>query len=163
MKKFIIDSGFSFLVVISLMMGCTKSNNYEEIPLEYAGCPCEQRNSFIRKNSLKDVFLFDAAKTSMSEMRDLSLKDNASIFVSYSAKSDTAILYSYTLVSNIMNISIGYICNFPQTAKDWTIPLNGELISFSADSFVACYASPSAGFTQTYSDNILTSFKRKVK
>lgn len=142
--------------------GCEKDNEYEEIPLEYTKCPCEQETSLIKKVEIKDVLLFDATKTSFSEMRQLSLNGKEAEFVYYSPETDSTIYYNFKNVDVAYFNSIGYLCNFPSSAKTWKIPFEGIYISFTADEFEACYGFPSIGFN-AYVEYVLTSLKRKIK
>lgn len=144
-----------------IVIGCEK--DYEIIDLKNAKCPCEHETNFIKKTSNENVLLFDANKTTLSEMHEFSYKNNSAVFISYTPESDSTYLYYFKDISNENYLGISYICNFPEIAKSWTIPSNGIYISFTADAFEACYSYPSAGFTQLYSDIILTSLKRKVK
>jgi hypothetical protein len=162
MKVLKSKTGILFLFLFVMEVGCEKSNEYEEILLEHTSCSCEQA-TFIKEVEIKDVLLFDATKTSFSEMRHVSLNGKEAEFISYSPETDSTIYYNFKNVDAAYFNSIGYICNFPSSAKTWKIPSDGIYISFSADVFEACYGYPSVGFTQTYTDNILTSLKRKVK
>jgi len=161
MKVLMLKTGILFLLLFIMEVGCEKSNEYEEILLEYTSCSCEQA-TFIKEVEINDVLLFDATKTSFSEMRQLSLNNKEAEFISYSPETDSTIYYNFKNVDVAYFNSIGYICNFPTSAKEWTIPLNGIYISFSADEFEACYGFPSIGFN-AYIEYILTSLKRKVK
>jgi hypothetical protein len=168
MKRTILKTSFIFLlpvaIGISLMgAGCEKEDSYEEISLEYSKCPCDHETNFIKEVEIEDVLLFDASKTSFSEMKNLSSDGERSLFVSYSLETDSAVFYSFREISNVPYTSIGNICNFPNEAKEWEIPFNGIHISFSAKVFEACNGLPSIGFTQTYTDNILTSLKKHSK
>jgi hypothetical protein len=162
--KTVIFKLISALLLLGLMgWGCEKENEYEDIPLEYMKCPCEHETDIISEISLDNILLFDADKTSMLDMRKLSLKENSSLFISYSSNSDSIIYYSFKEISNVTYVGIGKICNFPEIAKEWEISPNGDIVSLSAKVFEACDGSPSVGFKQTYTDNILTLLKRQIK
>jgi hypothetical protein len=149
---------------VLLGAGCEDDeDNYESITLEYIKCPCEHETNFLKEVEIDDILLFDASKTSLSEMVGLSSDGERSLFISYSPETDSTVFYSFAKISNISYSDIGYICNFPNEAKHWEIPSNGITISFSAKVFEACNGSPSTGFTQTYTDNILTSLKKYTK
>lgn len=145
------------------MGGCEAEAQYEDISLEYTRCPCEHETNFIKQVSLNNVLLFEASKTSFTEMKEISSHGEESEFVEYFLEKDSAVFYSFKKISNIIYVGIGYICNFPQKAREWVIPHGGIEISFTADTFDSCKGVSSVGFTQTYSDNILISLKRKIK
>jgi hypothetical protein len=151
------------LCAVLLGAGCEKDDSYEEISLENTKCPCEHETNFIKEVEIKDVLLFDESKTAFSEMKNLSSDDERSLFISYSSETDSTIFYSFMEISNETYTSIGNICNFPNEAKEWEIPSNGIHISFSAKVFEACKGGISVGFTQTYTDNILTTLKKHTK
>ncbi len=165
MKTVILKMGFIFLFLALTGAGCEDNddNQYEKIPLTNFECPCDHETDFIKEVTMQDVLLFDAAKTSYPNMKELSFDGTEAIFVSHSYESDSTIFYSFRGTSTDMGyLDIGYICNFPEVAKKWTIPSQGIYISFTAKVFHACHGHPSVGFT-TYTDNILTSLKRKIQ
>jgi hypothetical protein len=152
------------LCVVLFGAGCKKEEAYyENIPLEYTKCPCDSEMSFIKEAAMDEILLFDASKTSLSEMKNLSSNGERSSFMSYSPETDSTVFYSFTKISSETYLSIGYICNFPNEAEQWQIPSNGIHISFSVKVFEGCNGLSSVGFTQTFTDNILTSLKKHAK
>ena len=150
------------LCVVLLGAGCNDKDdekNYENISLEYTKCPCDSEMDFIKEITMNKILLFDTTKTTFSEMQELSLVGDSSQFISYNPESNNAILCT----KKGIYIGIGYFCNFPETADEWEIPSDGILISYSADVFKSCKALSSIGFSTSYSDNILTSFKKYNK
>ncbi len=149
-----------FVLIFTLMgAGCEKEKKYEDIPLEYIKCPCNNDTSFTRKITIQDVLLFDASKTSENEMRSLSFDGEKSQFISYHKDTKSALLC-------IIRVSMEYIsdiCNFPATINALEIPLTGETVSLNADIFEPC--TPKAHTTySSYSNNcVLTSLKRRIK
>jgi hypothetical protein len=158
MKTLIIKTSFFILLLFMMGAGCKKYDKYEVISLEYVKCPCNLEMSFIKEVTMDKILLFDTTKIAISEMQTLSLNGESSIFVCYNPERNNAIIYSYQRLYR--GIGIGYICNFPETAREWEIPLNGIYISFSADAFESSRAQGSIGFLVFYSDNVLTSLKK---
>jgi hypothetical protein len=146
-----------FLVLFGLSLmgaGCKKGDVYKEIPVEYKKCPCDRNTKFIKTVTLQNALLFDAKKTSFSKMKDLSFDGEGSLFISYST--DTTVLYS---IHGDM-VGIGYLCNFPEEAKEWGISPNGLHIVFSYDEFELC--DPKVSVTiNTYANLVLTALKKR--
>ena len=161
--KTILKISIIFLLFSLMGAGCEKEDSYEAISLDYSKCPCDHETNFIKEVEVKDVLLFDESKITFSEMKNLSSDHKSSLFISYSPETDSTIFYSFMVISNETYTSIGNICNFPNEAKEWEIPSNGIHISFSAKVFENCNGLPSVGFTQTYTDNVLTSLKKHTK
>ena len=161
MRTVFIKIGFSFLLLSVLGAGCEKEeNDYENIPLEYTQCPCGSEKSFIEEITMNKILLFDTTKTTLSEMKELSLVGDSSQFISYNPESNNAIFYSQ---NKMYSSSLGYFCNFPETAVEWEIPTDGILISFSAEAFESCKAVGSIGGWTSFTDNVLISLKKYNK
>ena len=161
MKGLIIKIGSVFLLFLFLTgTGCKRDSDYEIIPIEYLKCPCSSDMDFIKSCTLEKVVLFDSTKTTFEEMRKFTLYGDSSTFVSYNPESNNAVLYSH---KGLYYGGIGYICNFPEAAKYWEIPYNGIRISFSADIYETCRPCFSVGGWISFSDNVLTSFKKYDK
>jgi hypothetical protein len=156
MKPFILNTGIAFLLLFMIGAGCEKENEYEVIALEYSKCPCDSEKSFVKKVTIDKILLFDTTKTSFSDMRELSLNGDKSRFVCYNPESNNAVFYSYTGITG----EIGYICNFPEAAREWVISSEGIYLSYSADIFETCKEVGSIGGWTFFSDNILTSLKK---
>ena len=156
------------LFVLTGLLGCEDNDQGdvllqdENIPLEYVRCPCEREIEFLAQFTINDIYLFDASKTSKTEMKKFSTVGEESNFVWYLPKENRAVFYSYSTYSNIIYVGIGYFCNFPKIAKKWKIPHEGIKISFTADGYEACNGGFTIG-TSFYSDNILVSLIRKAK
>lgn len=150
-----------FLFLIMGIGGCEENENYpvyENIPLEYIKCPCGQETRFIKKVDFEDILLFDATRTPFDEMKQLSFNGERSLFISYIPENNNSAIYSiYTTM-----MGVGYICNLPNKVKEWEIPFAGQHVSLSADEFEVCELGGSIA-ANTYSDMVLTSFKRKIK
>src|ERR1035437_2752248 len=83
----------AFVLFFALMgAGCEKEKKYEDIPLEYIKCPCNNDTSFTRKITIQDVLLFDASKTSENEMRSLRVDGEKSQFIRYHKDTKSALL-----------------------------------------------------------------------
>lgn len=145
--------------------GCEKEEEYEDISLENIKCPCEHDVSFIRKITFENILLFYSKETTWDEMKAQTFDGEKSEFVSYSEESKSMIFYSIVNegLPTIGGVSICHVCNTPEKINEITIPSTGLLISFSADVFEVCYETPSIGFSQTNTEIILTSLKRKIK
>lgn len=158
MKTTILKVGV-FVLLLSLMgAGCEKEDSYEEISLEYSKCPCDHEANFIKEVEMKDVLLFDAAKTSFEKMKELTFNGERSLFVCYVAETDSTTFYS--IRTTMMGVS--YICNFPAEVKEYEISSTGINISFTADEFELCDPKNSIA-TNTYSNLVLTSLKKHTK
>jgi hypothetical protein len=83
-------------------------------------------------------------------------------YIEYYQDQDSAIYYNFENVNVAYNNSVGYFCNFPQSAKEWTIPYEGIYISFTTDVHEPCNGYPAIAF-DTYTENILTTLKREIK
>lgn len=142
------------LLFVFFGAGCQEKNELEGIPLEYIKCPCTHETEFIKTITYDSILLFDASKTSIAERKELSQDGDCAKYISYN-KSDTTFLYS---ICGTMT-GIGYVCNFPEIAKDWEIPKNGIIVSFSADEFKLCDP-PTSIATHTYANLVLTSLKK---
>lgn len=158
MKTTILKIGFIFLFLVTMGAGCEKEDNYENIPLEYAQCPCSNDLSFIKKITVENILLFNVKETTWDEMKAQTFDGEKSEFVAYSEESKSMIFYSIRTTMT----GISYVCNVPEKINDWTIPSTGVVISFYADEFELC--TPQGSITNnTYSNCILTSLKRKIK
>lgn len=158
MKTTLLKISFIFLFLSLIGAGCEKEDADEDIPLEYIKCPCDHDVDFLMNIEIHEVLLFDASKTSWDEMRSTTFDGETSQFVSY--EKDTKSAKLFTIRGAMTGIS--ELCNFPTTKYTWEIPLSGERISFSADSFNLCMPKGSTTNT-TYSNWILTTLKRKIK
>jgi len=163
-KKLKLFTLFLLLMPLCLVMlgaGCEKEDEkgYVNIPLEYTKCPCDSEMSFIEEVIISEILLFDTTKTTFTEMQGLSSNGDSYQFVSYNPESNNAVFYSYAP----LKVDIGYLCNFPEAARNWKIPSGGIYISYSIDRFESCNAKSSAGFKYSYTDNILTSLKKYTK
>lgn len=156
MKTIIIKTGLITLLLFMMGGGCKKDDEYEVITLEYVKCPCNLEMSFIKEVTMDKIMLFDTTKTAITEMQELSLNGENAMFVCYNPQRNNANIYTIRGES----VGIGYICNFPEIAREWEISSNGIYISYSANAFESCRALNSIGGTMYFSDNVLTSLKK---
>lgn len=145
-------------IIVLTAFSCEKEEQFDEIALEYLKCPCDHETDLIKEINLENVLLFDATKTSFSEMKEKSLDGECSLFFNYSPETDSTVFYS---ICNHM-VGLGYVCNFPQIVEKWEIFPDGILISISADEFELCIPKTSIT-TYTYSNLVLTSLKKLKK
>ncbi len=153
MKTKMILFGFVFLWG-SIVLSCKDTTLFENIPVTYQKCLCDHVTTFLKTISMNNVLLFDATKTTLSDMQKLSYSDGSSTYCVYVAKTDTAVLYK---IYGDMT-EIGYICNWPDAMKQIDIPAKGTPISFSADEYESCN-SPVSIATITYYNIILKTLK----
>ena len=146
------------IVLFSLALcGCSTNEETIDIALEEVMCPCDHEVDIWEYPFLeKNILLFDAAKTSLEDMKKISFdsKDGGSRFIIMGHESEQA-LY----IRNHYNM--GYICNFPEML-DWNIPSTGLRISCSGDVFATCESK--VGIPEYfYSNIVLTSLKIHTK
>jgi len=147
------------LCVVLLGAGCEKDEDYyENIPLEYTKCPCDSEMSFIKEVTMNEILLFDASKTSFSDMKDLSSNGEQSLFIYYTPETNNALVYS--IRTTMMGGS--NICNFPNVIQSWNISEKGDYITLSADEFELCEPKGAIA-ANTYSNYVLTTLKRKTE
>lgn len=148
------------LCIALLVAGCEKNDqdSYENISLEYIKCPCDHVANLIKEVKVEDILLFDVSKTSFSEMEDLSFNGERSLFVCYTPETDSALVYSIRTTMK----GVSYICNLPSEIDGWNISQKGDYISLSADEFELCEPKGAIA-SNTYSNYVLTSLKRKIK
>ncbi len=161
-KKIKILAIFLFLLPLCVALlgaGCDKNEDYyENIPLEYTKCPCDSEMSFIKKIAIDEILLFDASKTSFSDMKDLSFNGEQSLFIDYTPESNSALVYS--IRTTMMGVS--NICNFPNIILSWNISEKGDYITLSVDEFELCEPNGAIA-ANTYSNYVLKVFKKKNK
>lgn len=162
MKTLIIKTSFFILLLLIMGAGCEKDDEYEVITLEYVKCPCNSEKSITKEITKENILLFDASKTSISEMQELTLNGQKAEYICYYPEIDSALYCDFNNINIAYNNSIGYFCNFPEISKEWAIPYEGIYVSFSADVYEACNGYPTVAF-DTYSENVLTSLKRRIK
>jgi hypothetical protein len=161
MKTTILKFSAFVLIIVLMGAGCRKEKKYEDIPLEYIKCPCNNNDTILRwKIAEQDILLFDASKTSGDEMLRLSFHGEKprkeSVFINYHKDTKSAKL-CYIGVESIICI----ICNLPSTLNTLEIPLTGERVSLTADEFKVC--PPMESGNNTTINCVLTSFKRRIK
>jgi hypothetical protein len=142
--------------------GCEKDYEYEIITLKYFKCPCNSEKSITTEIIKDNILIFDANKTSISEMQELALNGQAAEYICYYPEKDSALFCDFNNINIAYNNSIGYFCNFPKISEEWVIPHEGIFVSFSADVYEACNGYPAVAF-DIYSENVLTSLKRRIK
>jgi hypothetical protein len=152
-----------FLLLLPLCValfgaGCKDDDNYENIPLEYTKCPCDLEKSFIKEVTMDEILLFDASKTSLSEMENLSSNGELSLFVCYTPQTDSVLVYSIRTTM----MGVGIFCNFPNRIQGWNISEKGDYISFLADEYELCEPQGAIA-ANTYSNLVLTTLKRRTK
>ena len=151
-----------FIVLFSLLtIQCERKHLYEEIPVGISKCPCDHEQSFIKTITINDILLFDINKLSFSEMIDKVLIGEKAEFICYFPEADSALYYYFLDVNISYSNSIGYLCNFPESAKEWIIPEEGICLSFSANEYEACNGHPGIGLN-TYTENVLTILKKRI-
>ncbi len=154
MKPKILKLSTVVLLFAFISAGCQDENEHEGIPLEYVKCLCDHETEFIKTITYDSILLFDASITSIAERKELAQDGDCAKYISYN-KTDTTFFYS---ICGTMT-GVSYVCNFPEIAKDWEIPKNGIIVSYSADVFKLCDL-PMSISTHTYAMLVLTFLKK---
>jgi hypothetical protein len=145
-----------------IVAGCENDDEYEVISLEYIKCPCNSEKSITTEIIKENILLFDANKTSIPEMQELTLNGQKAEYICYYPEKDSALYCDFNNINIAYNNIVSYLCNFPEISKEWVIPFKGIYVSFSADVYEACNGYPAVAFN-SYTENVLTSFKKRIK
>ena len=142
-----------YTLILLIIVGCGSSREDEEFGGEvpYIPCPCNEQPEAKIQFSKGEAYLFN---DSISEQ--LHYEIQRSCWIVFDSITNVAIL---TITSSgITNIC--KICNFPNFAKSWDIPLNGCKVYFEGVNYSPCVPKGSLGVVSHY-DYILTNLKRK--
>jgi len=162
MRRLIKDTRLLFLLLIFLGIKCESDDIYQEIPLGSSRCFCDHPQNLIKKIFVENVLLFDAEKLTLSEMIAKSLNGEKSNFISFSPETDSTLYYNISKINISYNNSIIFLCNFPEEAKEWNLPIEGIYVSFSANVYEACFGHPDIAFNSN-AEAILLTLKKKIK
>jgi hypothetical protein len=149
---------YSFLFMLFFITSCSKENiETGEVP--YAPCPCEEEKELTNlKIPDGEAFLF---KDSIPQQilvqinNKISQSNQAVKWIILDSKTNMANLHvskTETLLRKACKI-----CNYPDFAKEWDIPINGRKVFFSGIGYEAC--DPSGYGDAIYFDYVLTNFK----
>ena len=108
----------------------------------------------------KDVYLFkdDVPEQMFTQMHELSKRKQISYIV-FNSDTDHVGMDILPIQGSGNIISTGRICNFPDFAKEWTIPQNGVKVDVEGVTYEACWGG--GVLNKSYFDYILKSFKKK--
>jgi hypothetical protein len=136
---------------------------YEDGNVPFAPCLCEGQEQQLAGIAISqsEAYLFKDSIPKQIEkniQRDIHLPENKDGVKWIIYDSQTDIAYLYNGIHAILQIC--KICNYPDFAKKWDIPQNGQLVYFNGITYQAC--NPPGGIaTVSYFDFVLTHLKIK--
>jgi hypothetical protein len=115
---------------------CGEDDEWEDIPVEYVKCPCDNKVESDLVREFKDILMFDVSKTPQHERRDLTLneKEGLSTYVYV----DFEIGMAGVVIQTGNFITTFHICNFPVNKIPQTIPQNGLSVCMTGDVYEDC-------------------------
>jgi hypothetical protein len=138
------------LLILTSSFTCKKTEPETDGIVPYAPCSCEDKEQASLIFSPGEALLFKDSIPNDMAFQILS-------WIVFDSKTDTAIL---TIGGKGAIEHICEICNYPDFAKAWDIPINGCKIYFEGIAYAPCI--PKGGIaTVSYYDYILTVLKRK--
>jgi len=145
-------------VFLFMAFGCEKerADEYEDIPVQYAKCPCNHDTDFVKKISYENVLLFDSAKTTFNQMEKLSFNGEYSEFLYYTENGSL----QFRSIRSMHRIVT--VCNPPTKAlKKIMIPDEGIIVKFEGELYPSC----EENFIMEiiYENLVLTTFKIKKR
>ena len=150
----------NFCVYILLLAlggdGCKKTEVIDNTQFVIKKCPCDHETKFYGSVIMDKILLFDASKTSLQQMKDLSFNENQSFFVCYFPNEESLTCFDFFQPGWS---STSFVCNFPPFIKKWVIPATGIHISFLANEYELCNGKGGPSLQNFYSDLVLISIK----
>jgi hypothetical protein len=116
----------------------------------YVPCPCEEKEEVADIEIPKNALFF-------SDSVPLSVENKYNAWVIYHTETDSTTLF---IQINPSMTQIINICNFPDYAKKWTVPIQGYDIYLKGKLYRPCYEPPHYG-DKIYYDYVLTNLKLK--
>jgi hypothetical protein len=151
---------YSFLFTMFLITSCSKEGSETgEVP--YVPCPCEEEKELASFSiPTGEAYLFkDSIPQQIWFQINIKISESNEVvkWIIFDTKTNRAVLQvgkTDTLLRKVCEI-----CNYPDFAKEWDIPINGRKVYFEGITYQACNP---AGFADAvYLDYVLTNFKLK--
>jgi len=144
-----------FVVLLMLAGGVTSCKKEKNGNVPYKPCPCKNKpasNSFSRG----EAYLF---RDSVPRQIIFDIDPAVSGIIYYSETGEAYIGFRGFSVTDAL-LHTGFICNFPDFAKEWDIPENGLKIYFEGQAYTAC--NPGGGIaTIVWYDYMLTKLVKR--
>jgi hypothetical protein len=150
----------AMLLILTSSFTCEKTETEIDDIVPYAPCSCEDKEQANLIFSPGEALLFKdyIPEQIQKEMHEELYQEGNKTglkWIVYDSKTDTVCLY--VGLSNML--CIHEICNYPDFAKEWNIPQNGQKVYYDGIAYQPC--SPKGGIASvSYFDYVLTNFKR---
>jgi hypothetical protein len=137
------------VLVLGAMVACEKG---EQNNVPYKACECEKEEFSLAAelSSGEAVLYVDLPQEQYNEK----VHQSGKRVILYDTKEDTAALYGYLGIMHYASI-----CNFPDFAKGWKVPKNGQKVHYEGTIYYAC--NPFGFADKVYSDIILNTLNRR--
>jgi hypothetical protein len=146
-------------ILLILVIGFYSCKEEDEGNVPYAHCSCDDKPLAEMNFPLGEAHLFKdfiPENMNLQIRKELNENNGTVIWIIYDSKTDKA---SLTVGEGVLQ-NICEICNYPDFAKNWSIPPNGCKVYFEGITYQPCVFKGGIA-TISYYDYILTKLKRK--